>query len=161
MFALNSKTGSFVLVAALAFTVSARAQSDSPAAKKTRDEIAALGRSYSRMIQQNDAESISRILADDYLVADEEGKVFTKEQDLATYPAKKLRVKITSVEYLDQNVRLITKDVAIDHSTIRFVGTSNGKAIDITERCTTTWAKRRGKWVIVADHFSVRPTVQK
>ena len=125
--------------------------------EKLRAYIAERGRLYSRMIQQNDADSISKILADDYLVADEEGKVFTKEQDLATYLAKKLRVKITSIEYLDQYVRLITRDVAIDHATIRFIGTSNGKPFDITERCTTTWAKRKREWLIVADHFSVRP----
>ena len=109
------------------------------------------------MIQENDADAIAKILADDYLLADEEGKVFTKTQDLATYPAKKLRVRISSVEYLEQNVRLISRDIAIDHSTIRFVGTSSGKPFDITERCTTTWAKRKGTWLIIADHFSIRP----
>ena len=128
--------------------------------QKTRDKIAALGRAYSRMIQQNDVSAIEHVLADDYLLADEEGKVFTKVQDLATYPKKKERVKITTIEYLDQNVRMITSKVAIDHSTIRFVGTSNGKPFEITERCTTVWAKRGGKWLIVADHFSVRPSTK-
>lgn len=157
MFVLNCRAFvciiSSFLFASIAFAQPGATVRDS----KVRNNIAALGRSYARSIQQNDVSSISKILADDYLVADEEGKAFTKEQDLATYPAKKLRVKITSFEYLDQNVRLITKDVAIDHSTIRFIGTSDGKPFDITERCTTTWAKRRGKWLIVADHFSVRP----
>lgn len=125
--------------------------------RRIRDEVAGLGRAYSAMIQQNDVGAIEKILADDYLLADEEGKVFTKQEDLATYPKKKERVKITNIEYLDQNVRLIASNVAIDHSTIRFVGISNGKPFDITERCTTTWAKRGAKWLIVADHFSVRP----
>lgn len=128
---------------------------ESDKSERLRKEIAALGRSYSAMIQRNDSAAIETILADDYLVADEEGKVFNKAEDLATYNDKKLRVKIDTVEYLDQNVRLITKDVAIDHATIRFVGTSNGKPFDVTERCTTTWAKRNGRWLIVADHFSV------
>lgn len=128
--------------------------------RKTQNEIAALGRAYSGMIQRSDVVSIEKILADDYLLADEEGKVFTKREDLATYPDKKERVNITSIEYIDQKVRLLAPNVAIEHSTIRFVGTSNGKPFDITERCTTTWAKRGGKWLIVADHFSVRPPVK-
>jgi uncharacterized protein (TIGR02246 family) len=117
-------------------------------------EIGAMGRAYSAMIQKNDASAIENILADDYLVADQEGKVLTKAQDLATYKDRLTRVKIEKVEYLDQKVRIITPDVAIDHATIRFVGTSNGKPFNIVERCTTTWAKRKGKWMIVADHFS-------
>lgn len=150
----------FILVLAIvaAAAISGFGQKDgSGTTEKIRKEIAALGRSYSAMIQRNDSVAIEKILAADYLVADEEGKVFTKAEDLATYKDKKLRVKIETVEYLDQNVRLISKDVAIDHATIRFIGTSNGKSFDITERCTTPWAKRRGKWLIVADHFSVRP----
>lgn len=152
----------FILVLAIVGigTISGFGQkTESEKTEKIRKEIAALGRSYSAMIQRNDSVAIEKILADDYLVADEDGKVFTKGTDLATYKEKKLRVKIDTVEYLDQNVRLITKDVAIDHATIRFVGTSSGKPFDITERCTTTWAKRNGKWLIVADHFSnVKPS---
>jgi ketosteroid isomerase-like protein len=146
------------IVIVICVGVSAFAQkAESKKDQEIRDEIAGLGRAYSTMIQQNDVTAIEKILADDYLLADEEGQVFTKQEDLATYPKKKERVKITTIEYLDQNVRLIARDVAVDHSTIRFLGTSNGKPFDITERCTTTWAKRNGKWLIVADHFSVRP----
>jgi uncharacterized protein (TIGR02246 family) len=158
MFVSNYRSIAVVLLLICIACVGAFGQTgDEKKNQKVREHIAELGRSYSRMLQQNDADSIAKILADDYLVADENGKVFTKAQDLATYPEKKLRVNITTVEYLDQNVRLITKDVAIDHATIRFVGTSNGKPFDIIERCTTTWAKRKGRWLIVADHFSVRP----
>ncbi len=122
--------------------------------ERLEQEIGAMGRAYSGMIQRNDAAAIEKILADDYLVADEVGKVLTKTQDLATYRDRATTLKIERVEYLDQKVRLITPDVAIDHATIRFVGSSNGKPFSIVERCTTTWAKRGGKWQIVADHFS-------
>lgn len=121
-------------------------------------KIAKLGREYSAMIQQNDAVGIEKILADDYLLADEAGKVYKKQDDLATYVDRAKSVRIETVEYINQKVRIITPQVAIDHATIRFVGTRIGKPFDITERCTTTWALRKGRWVIVADHFSyVRP----
>jgi len=146
----------FLIVGIVLFSVVA-VHGQNTKKEKLRQYIAELGRAYSRMIQQNDVDGISKILADDYLVADEEGKVLTKSEDLASYADKKLRLQITGVEYIDQNVRLITDNVAIDHATIRFIGTSNGKPFDIVERCTTTWANRKGKWLIVADHFSVRP----
>jgi ketosteroid isomerase-like protein len=126
--------------------------------EKLKQRIASMGRDYSRMIQQNDTASIEKTLAEDYLLADDEGRVFTKQQDLATYKTRATSLKIESIEYLEQNVRLIAADVAIDHSTIRFIGKHGTAPFDITERCTTVWAKRGKEWKIVADHFSyVKP----
>jgi ketosteroid isomerase-like protein len=106
------------------------------------------------MIRRADAASIAKVLADDYIVTDEVGTRLTKEQDLATYKDRAASVKIDVVEYKDQTVRMITKDVAVEHSTIRFAGDRSGKPFDFIERITTTWARRNGRWQIVADHFS-------
>ncbi|MDI1242429.1 MAG: nuclear transport factor 2 family protein, partial [bacterium] len=121
-------------------------------------QVAALSRAYTDMIKRNDANSIAKILADDYIVTDEEGKRLTKAEDLATYKDRAVTLKIETVEYKDQKVRMLTGNVAVDHSTIRFAGTNSGKPFDITERITTTWQFRDGRWLIVADHFSfVKP----
>ncbi len=141
----------FVFILLLAGGARAQKSGNNSALKAT---IARLGREYSAMIQRNDAKAIENILADDYLLADEVGTVYTKSQDLATYAGRAKSVKIETVEYKDQKVRIINGTVAIDHATIRFVGSRNGKPFDITERCTTVWALRNGKWKIVADHFS-------
>ncbi|MEO6655461.1 MAG: nuclear transport factor 2 family protein [Pyrinomonadaceae bacterium] len=126
--------------------------------KMMERQLAVLGRKYSEMIKHNDETAIRQLLADDYLLSDEEGKVFTKEQDLATYKDRATTVDIEKIEYLDQKIQVISNNSAIDHSTIRFVGTRSGKAFDITERCTTIWAFNNGRWQIVADHFSyVKP----
>ena len=117
-------------------------------------EIAKLARSSTDMIRRADARSITKILAEDYIVTDEVGTRLSKEQDLATYKERAKTVQIETVEYKDQNVRMITKEVAVEHSTIRFAGKKNGKPFDFVERITTTWAKRDGRWQIVADHFS-------
>ena len=117
-------------------------------------QVAALGRAYTDMIRRNDAASIEKILADDYVVTDEVGTVLTKALDLATYKDRAGTVKIETVEYKDQKVRMLSGSIAVEHSTIRFAGTKNGKSFDITERITTTWQFRDGRWLIVADHFS-------
>ena len=137
-----------------AASISGKAQSNWIKMSPAEAEVAALGRSYTDMIRRADAAAIADILADDYIVTDEVGKVLTKEQDLATYKDRAGSVKIDIVDYKDQKVRMITKNVAIEHSTIRFIGTRNGEPFDFVERITTTWAKRRGRWQIVADHFS-------
>lgn len=62
-------------------------------------DVAALGRAYTDMIRRADEAAIARILADDYIVTDEEGTRFTKEQDLATYKDRAKNLKIETVEY--------------------------------------------------------------
>ena len=65
-------------------------------------QVAALGRAYTDMIRRNDAASIASILAEDYIVTDEEGNRLTKEQDLATYKERASTVKVETVEYKDR-----------------------------------------------------------
>lgn len=126
--------------------------------KMMEQQLVALGRKYSDMIRRNDVAAIRLILADDYLLADEEGKVFTKEQDLATYKDRATSVRIDKIEYLDQKIQVISDASAVDHSTIRFLGERSGKPFDITERSTTVWTFNDGRWQIAADHFSyVKP----
>ena len=137
-----------------AVSVSGNAQSYWAKMSPAEAEVAALGRSYTEMIRRADAAAIAGILADDYVVTDEVGTVLTKQQDLATYKDRAQSVKIDIVDYKDQRVRMIVKNVAVEHSTIRFIGTRDGKPFDLVERITTTWAKRKGRWQIAADHFS-------
>ncbi|MBC7901403.1 MAG: nuclear transport factor 2 family protein [Saprospiraceae bacterium] len=146
--------GAFLILGSISIGAQASLNDSSPKNRKLVESIATLGRAYTDMIRRNDAASIASIVADDYLVADEVGKVYTKQEDLATYVDRAKSVKIDTVEYKDQKVRILNDEVAIDHATIRFRGTRSGKPFDITERCTTIWALRKGRWLIVADHFS-------
>ena len=143
-----------LLVVGLLLIVTSNGQSNWTKMSPAQAEVAAIGRSYTEMIRRADAAAIAGILADDYIVTDEVGTVLTKQQDLATYKDRAQSVKIDIVDYKDQKVRMISKNVAVEHSTIRFIGTRDGKPFDFVERITTTWAKRGGRWQIVADHFS-------
>ena len=76
-----------------------------------------------------------------------------KTEDLATYKDRKS--KIESAETTDQKVRVIGNNAAIETGTFRVKGTDkDGKPFDETERYTTTWVWRGGRWQIVADHTS-------
>lgn len=149
-----------ILLLTLAAIVSVSAQNDKDAkkAKQPRDrkvmleQVSKLNEEYSFMIQRGDAAAIERVLADDYLLTDENGKVFTKADDLATY--KNRQIKIESVKTLDQKIRVIGDAVVIANATINFKGVKNDKPFDVTEQCTTIWAWRDGRWQIVSDHIS-------
>ena len=147
-----------MLVLIAIVSVSAQNNKDTKQAKKPTDrklmqqQILKLNEEYSEMIQRGDVAEIERVLADDYLLTDESGKVFSKADDLATY--KNRRIKIELVKTLDQKVRVVGDAVVIANATINFKGTKNEKAFDVTEQCTTIWAWRDGRWQIVSDHIS-------
>lgn len=122
------------------------------------EQVSRLNEEYSFMIQRGNAVEIERVLADDYVLTDESGKVFTKTDDLATYKDRKF--KIDFVKTLDQKLRVVGDSVVIANTKINFKGKrSSGATFDITEQCTTIWAWRDGRWQIVSDHISfVKPS---
>lgn len=121
------------------------------------EQVSRLNEEYSIMIQRGNATEIERVLADDYVLTDESGRVFTKTDDLATYKDRK--IKIEFVKTLEQKLRVAGDAVVIANARINFKGTrASGESFDITEQCTTTWAWRNGRWQIVSDHISfVKP----
>ncbi len=146
----------FTLVAAT--SALAQGNKDTQKVKQPRDpnvvkeQVTRLNEEYSFMIQRGDPTEIARVLADDYILTDENGKVFTKADDLASY--KNRQIKIDSVKTLNQKVRIVGDAVVIANATINFQGSKNGKAFDLTEQCTTIWAWRGGRWQVVSDHIS-------
>ena len=110
------------------------------------------GRSYADTEKSGDIAALNRLLADEYTYTSRDGEFFNKAQDLESY--KTNQIKIESAEFLEQNVRTISNDAAIETGKIRYVGTNAGKPFDITKRYTTTWAFYDGRWQITADHTS-------
>lgn len=124
--------------------------------KLMEQQVLKMGQEYVKMIKNQDATAIERILADEYLYTNEEGKVKNKAEDLASY--KNNDAKFELFEISDQKVRVIGNSAAIETGTVRFKGTGKGKPFDGSERYTTTWVWRGGRWQIAADHTS---TVKK
>ncbi len=127
--------------------------SESPHDKKLMEAaVLKMGQEYTKMIRNQDAAAIERILDDEYLYTNEDGKVKNKAEDLASY--KNSDTKFELFEISDQKVRVIGNNAAVETGTVRFKGTAKGKPFDGSERYTTTWVARNGQWKIVADHTS-------
>lgn len=130
----------------------AEGQKQPRTAKVIEQQVLEINRKYSEMIQRGDAFEISCVLADDYVLTDESGKLFTKSDDLATYQSRTM--VINWVETIEQKARIAADGLVIVNARINFKGTRGGKAFDVTEQCTTIWAWRSGRWQIVSDHIS-------
>lgn len=121
--------------------------------KLMEQQVMKAGQEYTRLIKNQDGDAIALLLADEYTYTNERGKVKTKAEDLADY--KNRPVKFEMFELSDQKVRVIGNGAAIETGTIRYKGTdSEGKPFDGSERYTTTWVWRNGRWQIAADHTS-------
>ncbi|CAN5377877.1 hypothetical protein BH10ACI2_BH10ACI2_10030 [soil metagenome] len=110
------------------------------------------GRSFAELEKSGDIAALNRTLAEDYTFTSRDGEIFNKAQDIEGY--KTTGIKIDSAEFLEQNVRTIDNNAAVETGEIRYIGTNAGKPFDITKRYTTTWAFYDGRWQITADHTS-------
>lgn len=110
------------------------------------------GRSYSELERSGDIATLERLLAEEYTYTEMNGEVYTKAEDLESYKTNK--IKLESAELSDQKVRIIGNNAAVEIGSIRYRGSNNGKAFDLTKRYTTTWVLRGGRWQVIADHTS-------
>jgi len=121
--------------------------------KLMEQQVLKMGQEYGKMIQRGDAAAIEKILAEEFLYTNEKGEVKNKTEDLATYKDGKSKFELT--ETTDQKVRVIGNGAAIETGTFRVKGTDkDSKPFDTTERYTTTWVWRGGRWQIASDHTS-------
>ena len=128
--------------------------SEAPHDKKAMEaQVLKMGLAYNKMIVENDAAAVEKILAEEFYYTTSKGKFVNKTEELATYKDRKS--KITSAETTDQKVRVIGNNAAVETGTFHIKGTDkDGKPFDETERYTTTWVWRDLRWQIVSDHTS-------
>ena len=111
------------------------------------------GRSYPELEKSGDMAALERLLTENYTYTSRDGELFDKAQDLAGY--KNNRIPIASAEFLEQDVRIVDNNTAIETGAIRYVGTNARKPFDLVKRYTTTWVFTGARWQIVADHTSM------
>ena len=120
--------------------------------KLMEQQVLKAGQEYGRIIKTQDAAGIERILADEYTYTNERGKVKNKAEDVAGY---KTPAKFEIFDITDQKVRIIGNNTAVETGAVRFKGADkDGKPFDGSERYTTTWVWRDGRWQVAADHTS-------
>jgi ketosteroid isomerase-like protein len=111
------------------------------------DVLVDLNRDYIRSVQASDVEWFRETLADDFRCSLPDGALIDREHFLerAARP-----LDITDLEVHDVDVRLLN-DVAIVHARTTFT-TADGRPG--TGRYTDVWARRQGRWLAVAAHFT-------
>ena len=114
--------------------------------------VAALDKLYQKAVEQNDAEEMARILADDFVLVDGHGKGYTKS-DLVD-DAKGGKTHYVHQQDSDQTVR-IWDDTAVVTAKLWAKGIEDGEAVDYKLWFSDTYVRTPNGWSYVFGQASL------
>jgi len=130
---------------------------DSPSTTITDDDariVAALDLEYQAAVKMNDATTIDRILADDFVLVRGTGPSLTKADLLKEARDKEAKYEHHEVEDGTQKVR-VWHDTAVVTETVWVKGTDSGKPVDQKMSVTATYVRTPNGWRYVSGQASM------
>ena len=128
-----------------------------PAGAESADEIARtvsrLDTEYQAAVKANDAVTMDRILADDFVLITGRGKVYTKADLLED--ARKASTVYEKQDELEQKVRVFGEHTAVVTALLWIKGTSEGKTSDRKLWFSDTYVKTPKGWRYVLGQASI------
>ena len=116
-------------------------------------EIAALDTEYQAAVEKNDAATMDRILADDFILVTGKGKIYTKDDLLEE--ARSGRVVYEYQRDSEQTVR-VWGDTAVITALLEAKGTDGGKPFDYKLWFSDTYVRTPTGWRYVFGQASTR-----
>jgi ketosteroid isomerase-like protein len=101
--------------------------------------------------KQRKIAAVAALLADDYVITLEDGSTYGKV-GFISYNAGPLRVDIADLA--DVRIRMY-ENTAVVTAAYHERGELGGKPYDYHDRLTDVWMKIRGKWQLIASHYSL------
>jgi ketosteroid isomerase-like protein len=117
-------------------------------------EVAALDTTYQAAVEQNDAATMDRILADDFVLVLGTGTVHTKAELLEEARSKSITWDVQRELDGSQKVR-VWGDTAVVTAKLRVKGTREGKAFDRTLWFSDTYVRTASGWRYVFGQASL------
>src|SRR5690349_5255560 len=121
----------------------------------TEQQLIDAENAWSQAYMSSDVSALDKLFASEYLLTDNDGVTFTRDQDMGSVRAGEF--KMTSFKLGDLKVH-VYGDFATVTGVNDFVGTYKGKDASCRCRFTDVFVKRDGRWQAVASHVSKIPT---
>lgn len=99
-----------------------------------------------------DAAALDRLYAEDFIGIGPSGTVRTKPQVIADFTSGSLRFQSITADDVQWR---IYGDTAVETGRSTMIGQDRGKAVPRDNRFTRVWVKRKGRWQLVANHYSL------
>ena len=146
---LRSVRWTITVTLAATFVSVVRAQVENPLGENApiAQSLIEMERQWAEVCATHDVSVLQRILADDFLGTNTEGKLYTKSEEI-----EKVRESAKTVSGRLDNVRVrfFGSDVAVLHGVETCVQKTESGEKPETTVWTDTWLKRNGRWQIVA-----------
>ena len=104
-----------------------------------------------------DAVALDRIYADDFIGVGPSGTMRTKPQVISDFTAGELNFQSITTD--EVKVR-VYENTAVETGLSTMLGQDKDKAVPRETRFTRVWVKQKGRWRLVANHYSLRITQQ-
>jgi len=147
-----------LVIAALALTVTSIASGQKQSA--SRDQRSSVERAIRKLDNERiqaqigaDAITLDRIYADDFIGVGPSGTVRTKSQVISDFTSGDLKFKSITTD--EVQVRAYG-DAAVETGLSTMVGQDKGKIVPRDTRFTRVWVEQKGRWRLVANHYSIR-----
>jgi len=147
-----------LVIAALALTVTSIASGQKQSA--SRDQRSSVERAIRKLDNERiqaqigaDAITLDRIYADDFIGVGPSGTVRTKSQVISDFTSGDLKFKSITTD--EVQVRVYGK-TAVETGLSTMVGLDKGKIVPRDTRFTRVWVEQKGRWRLVANHYSIR-----
>jgi uncharacterized protein (TIGR02246 family) len=129
-------------------------QGQQPNLTKAEEEVRRLERQWLDAYEQNNAEAMDRIVADDFTITFPNGAIQTKPQLMAMIKAPR-RASQPRMKFSTQDVQSRAYgDTVILIGRVITEYERDGKAFKEQSRYTDTYVRRDGRWQVVASHLS-------
>ncbi len=104
-----------------------------------------------------DATALDRIYAADFIGVGPSGRVRSKPQVISDFTSGDL--KFQSITTDDVQVR-VYGNTAVETGRSTMIGEDKGQTAPRDTRFTRVWVKQQGRWLLVANHYSLQSTHQ-
>jgi uncharacterized protein (TIGR02246 family) len=116
------------------------------------DQILKLFEDGDRALVAADPAAMRRIYAEDYVQADETGRLWTRQQVIDNLTSGKIR--FLSMTSTGRHIRILSDAVAIVHGSEEDVVAREGESSSVRYVYMDVVIKREGKWQIVASQLA-------
>lgn len=114
-------------------------------------EIRRLEHAWDQANLKGDADALARILATEFIMTGDDGKVHSKAEVLEKLRSRRIAYESAKTEELKV---MLHGDAAVTNGRWRGAYTNRGKKVELVERFTNFYVRRNGRWLCVASHGS-------
>ena len=142
-----------VILAAMSIALGQRQSAKRDQTRKFEQTIRRLDDERIQAQVHADAATLDRIYADDFIGVGPSGTVRTKPQVLADFTSGDLKFQSITTEEVQVRVY---GNTAVETGLSTMTGQDKGKDVPRDTRFTRVWVNQRGRWRLVANHYSIR-----